>query len=183
MLLNRTNLTLSALALSNGLNLGTRSLAVNAGVNNGDQTSHVRHSHHDVMRERMVWYVVFSKPNSIDAIPPIPGSFSPEQQQRPASCLTLPQAYAAVGVCVDPDPRRVDLVRRRETCVLDRDSSIETTISVTGLEQETRILRGCESTTGTELKLKGKHGLKRTAIPAARAAAAAAAAMSTASGK
>ena len=33
MLMNRTNLTLSALALSNRLNLGTRSLAVNASVN------------------------------------------------------------------------------------------------------------------------------------------------------
>ena len=37
-MLNRTNLTLSALALSNRLNLGTRSLAANASVNDGDQT-------------------------------------------------------------------------------------------------------------------------------------------------
>ncbi len=42
MLLNRTNLTLSALALSKGLNLGTRSLAANASVNDGDQTLRTR---------------------------------------------------------------------------------------------------------------------------------------------
>ena len=82
MLMNRTNLTLSALALSNGLNLGTRSLAVNASVNDGDQTLRIRHPHHDVMRERMVWYVVSSIPKPTNAIPAIPGSFS-QQQQRP----------------------------------------------------------------------------------------------------
>ena len=41
-MLNRTNLTLSALALSNGLNLGTRSLAANADVNLDGQTSYIR---------------------------------------------------------------------------------------------------------------------------------------------
>ncbi len=90
MLLNRTNLTLSALALSNGLNLGTRSLAVNASVNDGDQILRTRHSHQDVMRERMVWYVVSSISKSIYAIPSIQGSFF-QQQQRPSSCVTLPQ--------------------------------------------------------------------------------------------
>ena len=35
---NRTNLTLSARTLSNRLNLGTRSLALNAGVKNGGRT-------------------------------------------------------------------------------------------------------------------------------------------------
>ena len=41
-MLNRTNLTLSA--LSNRLNLGTRSLALNASVNNGGQTLRIRHA-------------------------------------------------------------------------------------------------------------------------------------------
>ena len=76
MLMNRTNLTLSALALSNGLNLGTRSLAVNASVNDGDLTLRIRHSHHDVMRERMVWYVVSSIIKPMYAIPAIPAHFS-----------------------------------------------------------------------------------------------------------
>jgi hypothetical protein len=88
MSLNRTNLTLSALALSNGLNLGTRSLAANASVNVGDQTLRIRHSHHGVMREGMVWYVVFSNPKPRYAIPAIPSSFSSEQQRR-LSCVTL----------------------------------------------------------------------------------------------
>ena len=42
-MLNRTNLTLSALALSNGLNLGTRSLAANASVNRWSDPVHPSH--------------------------------------------------------------------------------------------------------------------------------------------
>jgi len=79
-MLNRTNLTLSALALSNGLNLGTRSLAANAGVNDGDTTLRICPSHHDVMREGMEWYVVFSNPKPRYASPTIPSSFSAVQQ-------------------------------------------------------------------------------------------------------
>ncbi len=95
MLMNRTNLTLSALALSNGLNLGTRALAANAGVNDGDQILRLRHSHHDVKRERMVWYVVSSIPKSMHAIPTIPSSFS-QQRRRPLDRLILPQPSVAV---------------------------------------------------------------------------------------
>jgi len=73
-MLNRTNLTLSALALSNRLNLGTRSLAANAGVNNVGDTLRIRSSHQDVMRVGMVWYVVFSIPKPRHAIPAIPSS-------------------------------------------------------------------------------------------------------------
>ena len=40
-MLSRMNLTLSALALSNGLNLGTRSLAANADVNLDGQTLYI----------------------------------------------------------------------------------------------------------------------------------------------
>ena len=130
-MLNRTNLTLSALALSNGLNLGTRSLAANASVNDGDQTLRTRHSHHDVMRERMVWYVVSSISKPTDAIPAIPSSFS-QQQQQPLSCETLPQGNVAVEVCVKPEPRPADLVGRPEPCVLDRDPSIRNDRSLHG---------------------------------------------------
>ncbi len=78
-MLNRTNLTLSA--LSNRLNLGTRSLALNAGVNDGDQALRIRHLHHDVMRDRMVWSVVVPVPTGERDIPPIPGSILPVQQR------------------------------------------------------------------------------------------------------
>jgi hypothetical protein len=95
-MLNRTNLTLSALALSNRLNLGTRSLAANAGVNHGAQTLCILHSYHDVMRERMVWYVVSSIAKPRHAIPAIPGSLSKVQQQR-FTKLIAPAMSAASG--------------------------------------------------------------------------------------
>jgi hypothetical protein len=168
MLLNRTNLTLSALALSNGLNLGTRSLAANASVNDGDQTLRTRHSHHDVMRERMVWYVVSSIPKPTDAIPAIPSSLS-QKQQQPSSCVTLPQGDVAVEVCVEPEPRPADLVGRPEPCVLDRDPSFETSVLFTG--NLTRGASGYRPRPG--LKSDGIQGLKHTATRAARPAAAA----------
>jgi len=84
-MLNRTNLTLSALALSNRLNLGTRSLAASAGVNNGGTTLRICPSHQDVMREGMVWYVVFSNPKPRYATPAIPCSFSPVRQRQSGS--------------------------------------------------------------------------------------------------
>ena len=174
-MLNRTNLTLSALALSNRLNLGTRSLAANASVNNGDQTLRTRQSHHDVMRERMVWYVVSSIPKPMYAIPTIPSSFF-QQQQRPFSCVTLPQGKVAVTVCVEPEPRPADLVGRPEPCVLDRDPSIGTIGPSTG-----NLTRGASgSKPRPRLKSAGISGLTRTARRAARPAAAA---MSAAFGK
>ena len=175
MLLNRTNLTLSALALSNGLNLGTRSLAANASVNDGDQTLRTRHTHHDVMRERMVWYVVSSIPKPKDAIPAIPSSFSQKQQQL-LSCVTLPQGSVVVEVCVETEPRPADLVGRPEPSVLDRYPSFGTMDPFTG--NLTKGASGSKPRPG--LKSAGIQGLKRTARRAARPAAAA---MSAAFGK
>jgi len=83
-MLNRTNLTLSA--LPNRLNLGTRSLVLGTGVNNGGNTLRLRRHHHDVMRERMVWYVVSSFQSSKYDIPPMPDSIIPGPQQRPIGC-------------------------------------------------------------------------------------------------
>jgi hypothetical protein len=102
-MLNRTDLTLSASALSNGLNLGTRSLAASAGVNDGDQLANIRHSHHGVMRERTVWYVVVSKPKSRNAIPAIPSSFFSEQQ-RPQSCVTLQRKVRRAAIAAAAAP-------------------------------------------------------------------------------
>jgi hypothetical protein len=174
MLMNRTNLTLSALALSNGLNLGTRSLAVNASVNDGDLTLRTRHSHHDVMRERMVWHVVSSIIQPMYAIPAIPGSLF-QHQQRPSSCVTSPQGEVAVDVSVIPVPRPADLVGRRERCVFDRDPSFGTIVPPAG--NPTTGANGSRSRPG--LKSAGINGSKRTAKRAATRAAA----MSATSGK
>jgi hypothetical protein len=167
MLMNRTNLTLSALALSNRLNLGTRSLAVNASVNDGDLTPRIRHPHHDVMRERMVWHVVSSIIEPMYAIPTIPGSFS-QQQQRPSSCVTLPQGDVAVDVCVGPDLRPADLVGRRERCVFDRDPSFGTIVPPAG--NPTSGATGTRTRPG--MKSAGINGSKRTAKRTAHKAAA-----------
>ena len=93
-MLSRKNVTLSASALSNGLNLGTRSRVANADVNLDGQTLYILHSHHGVMREGMVWYS-FSRPKSKEGIPPIPGSISRVQLQQP-SCAPLQQGGRAV---------------------------------------------------------------------------------------
>jgi hypothetical protein len=112
---NRTNLTLSARSLSNGLNLGTRSLALNAGVKNGDQILRIRQAHHGVLREGMVWYDVFPIMPEGYGIPSIPGSFFLQQGQP--GCLTRQPGDPAVDVRVEPDPRPADLVGRPERCV------------------------------------------------------------------
>ena len=174
MLMNRTNLTLSALAFSNGLNLGTRSLAANASVNDGDQTLRTRHSHHDVMRERMVWYVVSSIPKPMYAIPAIPGSFF-QQQQRPSSCLTSPQGEVAVDVSVIPVPRPADLVGRPEPCVRVGVTRI-LPVSVASSERSSS---SCERS--SETRPGRKDPVKPDSKRAARRAASAAAAISAAS--
>jgi hypothetical protein len=174
-MLNRTNLTLSALALSKGLNLGTRSLAADASVNDGDQTLNVRHSHHGVMREGMVWYGVFSNSKPRYAIPVIPSSFSIEQQ-RPLSWLTLEQSCVAVDVPVEPEPRPADLIGRPEPCVPSLLSRCITSGSLIG----DTTMTASDSRSRTTVGSSGKLGWKRTARRAAKKAAAA---MSGASGK
>jgi hypothetical protein len=71
-MLNRTNRTLSANLLR--LNLGTRSLAIAANVNNGAQTLRTRHVHRVVMRDGMPGYAPALIPIGRGAIPEIPGS-------------------------------------------------------------------------------------------------------------
>jgi hypothetical protein len=111
-MLSRKNLTLSALALSNGLNLGTRSRAANADVNLDGQTLGILNSHHDVMREGMVWYS-FSSPKSKQGIPSIPSSISPVQVQQP-SCGQPQHGGWAVDVRVIAEARPADLAGRCE---------------------------------------------------------------------
>ncbi len=113
---NRTNLTLSARSLSNRLNLGTRSLALVANVKNGDQTLRTRQTHHDVLREGMVWYDVFPIMPEGYGIPSIPGSFSQSEQCQPGG-LTGLSGRMADDVRKRRDPRPASLVSRPEPCV------------------------------------------------------------------
>jgi hypothetical protein len=119
-MLSRTNQTLSALALSNRLNLGTRSLAANASVNDGNTTPRARHSYHGVMRDGMVWYDVFSNPKMKHSIPTIPSSSSQPQQCEPVSVI-LQRVVSTVGVRVELESRPADLVDRPGSDVEDRE--------------------------------------------------------------
>ena len=119
-MLSRTNQTLSALALSNRLNLGTRSLAANASVNDGNLTPCTRHSYHGVMRDGMVWDDVFSNPKTKHPIPTIPSSSSQPQQCEPDSVI-LQRVVSTVGVRVEVESRPADLVDRPGPHVEDRE--------------------------------------------------------------
>jgi len=167
-MLNRTNLTLSALALSNRLNLGTRSLVANASVNFVGQTLRTRQSHHDVMRDRMDWYVVLSIPRPRYAIPAIPGSFFQVHQPQ-SSCVTSQQSSVAVTVYVDSVSRPLDLADRRERDAHSSDSRFQPSGSLLGMA----LPSASECKSRSAVKSVGKRGLKRTAKRAAAAAAAA----------
>jgi hypothetical protein len=165
---NRTNLTLSARSLSNRLNLGTRSLALNANVTNGGRTLRIRQTHHDVLREGMVWYDVFPIMPQGYGIPSIPGSFS--QQQRQPGCVTRQPGPMAEDVRVIPDPRPADLVGRPEPCVrVGVPGSLPVPVAVSE-----RSSISCErsSESRSERKALVKSGSKRAAWRATTAAAA-----------
>jgi hypothetical protein len=166
---NRTNLTLSARSLSNRLNLGTRSLALNANVKNGGQILRTRHTHHDVLREGMVWYDVFPSMPEGYAIPSIPGSFSQSQQCQPGG-LTGRSGRMADDVRVEPDPRPASLVGRPEPCLR---VGVPGRLPVSVVASE-RSSCECERSSGsrTGRKIPAKPGLKRSARRAAKAAAA-----------
>jgi len=167
---NRTNLTLSARTLSNRLNLGTRSLALVANVKNVGRTLRTRQTHHDVLREGMVWYVVVPIMPVGFGIPSIPGSFS--QQQRQPGCLTRQPGPMAEDVRVIPDPRPADLVGRPEPCVrVGVPGFLPASVAVSE-----RSSHSCERSSGSrsERKAPAKPGSKRAARRAASATAAAA---------
>jgi hypothetical protein len=170
---NRTHLTLSALALSNRLNLGTRPLANHAGVMNGDQTLRTRRTHHDVLREGTVWYDVFPILPARYVISAVPGSFSQQQQGQP-SCMSMRPGRAAVVVGVEPEPRLADLVDRPERRVEDCAPRFRPS-APSGSPGTGRRLDSEPSRLGR--KPQGKPGLKRAARRAAKHAAAAPAAI------
>jgi hypothetical protein len=113
-MLNRTNRTLSALALSNRLNLGTRSLAAYASVNRGDQTLLVRQPNHGVMHDGMMWYHAFPAPKPGVVISLIPGSFS-QSSHCQLSCVTEQPGLVAVDVRVESEPRPAEPRRSTRT--------------------------------------------------------------------
>ena len=95
-MLNRTNLTLSA--LSNRLNLGTRSLVLTTSVNNG-AALHIRHAHQDVMRDVMAVADVAGSFAASCAAPPITGPAAAAAPCVPAWSSRKPP------VAVDASPR------------------------------------------------------------------------------
>jgi hypothetical protein len=119
-MLNRTDLTLSALALSNGLNLGTRSLAADAGVNHGDQNLCTRHSLQDIMRDAMVWRDAYLISEARCAIPLIAGSPFPGPKGQ-SSRVTVQPGRFAVNVPVEPHQGPDSVVARPGRCAQDRN--------------------------------------------------------------
>jgi hypothetical protein len=168
---NRTNLTLSARSLSNRLNLGTRSLALNAGVNHGDPTLRTRTAFHGVMREGMVWYDVFAITEPRYGISTIPGSLFQQQQSLP-SCLTRQPGEPAEGVRVEPEPRPANLADRPERCVTVGDPQFPS-VAVTAPERRT-VERASGSPSRSGWKSQGKPGWKHAPRRAAKAKAVAA---------
>ena len=166
-MLSRKNLTLSALVLSNGLNLGTRSRAANADVNLDGQTLYILMSHHGVMREGMAWYS-FSKPKSKQGIPSIPGSISPVQVQQPSCGQPQPGGWA-VDVCVLVEPRPADLVDRREPRLDDRVTRFPTSDTNVRSTSERSLARQALASS----RVPGSTGFHRTARRAITCSAAA----------
>jgi hypothetical protein len=162
---NRTNLTLSARTLSNRLNLGTRSLALNAGANHGDQILRIRQTHLGVMRDGMVWYGVFPMAPVGYRITPIPGSFFFQQQCAP-SCPSAQIGQTAVAVRVEGDLRPDDLVDRPERCAALGDPRSPSFAVALAERLLTRRELRFESRPGW--KSSGIPGLKRAARRAAR---------------
>ena len=156
-MLSRKNLTLSALVLSNGLNLGTRSRAAHADVNLDGQTLYIRSSHHGVMREGVVVYP-FSKPKSKQGEPTIPGSISPVQVQQPSCTPWQPSGWAVDGFNVT-EPRPADLADTCEPRPDDRVTRFPTFVFSVGSSAR----RGLECQAAARAKASGSTGRGRTA--------------------
>ena len=180
---NRTNLTLSARSLSNRLNLGTRSFALDANVKNGGRTLRTRHAHLDVLREAMAWHDVYPMMPVGCVIPSIIGSFS-QRQGQPGGQPRQP-GYPAADVRVATRPRPANLVGVGcvGPCVVAgvlgrRPASAA---SAQALAPAERSLRASERSSLGERKRESagrkspaKPGFQRAARPAAASAAPAA---------
>ncbi len=169
-MLNRKNLTLSALALSNRLNLGTRSLAANAGVNKGGKVQTIRQSHHDVMRDGMMWPDADPIPQIGPAFPRIPSSFSDVRQCTAADvAVQCSPCVAESRVLVESRPD--NLADRPERFVSDRYPGFTTT-TTTERTSTQRLLRLDSRLRSRLLELGGlKRDAKATATGLQLAAA------------
>ncbi len=122
-MLNRTNRTLSAHL--NRLNLGTRSLAFAADVNNGGQTLRTRHAHRFVKRDGMPGYPFEIIPISEGSMPAIPGPSS----GWPRHVVPMPVVVSVAATGGRPVDRREEpkdqapgsVMQRRTPC--DRRAS------------------------------------------------------------
>lgn len=167
-MLNRTNRTLSANL--NGLNLGTRSLAVTANINTGDlQTLRTRHTHRVVMRDGMHGYrpssISISSSISRGAIPVIPGSL-PVPSWLVVSRSVRPWGELAAEMFTVSDSDRPCRQGESQAFSLERVS-----------DQEKRSKRDRRPVTGQRSKAE-----KRFGFASARAALATGAAILAASG-
>jgi len=149
-MLNRTNRTLSANL--NRLNLGTRSLVLKTGVNNGDSTLRVRHAHAHAYAMRDGMFRSFdpsiSDPSWV-AIPSIPCSSPVSPWPGP----DRPSSVASRWVVV-PVVRSVDVV--------------EAVNQVDGPDQ-TQADQDQDQTQARTLKPKGSAELARKSSPDKRA--------------
>jgi hypothetical protein len=157
-MLNRMNLTLSARALSNRLNIGTRSLAVNASVNLGAKPQNIRQSHHGVMRDGMMWSGTDPIPPIGPMFPRIPSSFSPAPQ-RPSQDAAMQRSCLVADVQVLFELRPDSLVERPELNVSDCYPRFRTTTRIT----QTRKAATRYLDSRLRSKLSWLRGLKRDA--------------------
>jgi len=163
-MLNRTNLTLSALALSNRLNLGTRSLAANAGVDMGAKVQNIRQSHHDVMRDGMMWPDADPSPQIGAAFPPIPSSFS-NVRQCPSVDVAVQRSSRVADLQVLVETRPDNLADRPERFVSDFYTGFTTTTTT----ERTRTQRKLHLDSRLRSRSLCLGGLKRDARATATA--------------
>jgi hypothetical protein len=166
---HRTNLTLSARTLSNRLDLGTRSLALNAGVNHGGQFARIRTADHGVMREGMVWYDVLPTIQPEHGGLAIPGSFFPRRQSL-SSCPTRQPGPPAEDVRVEPESRPANLVDRPERCARAGGPRFPSAALTAVERRSANRMSGSAARSGW--KSSGGAGLKRSAPRVAEALAA-----------
>jgi hypothetical protein len=174
-MLNRMNLTLSALALSNRLNLGTRSLAANAGVNKGAKLQTIRQSHYGDMRDGMMWPDADPIRPIGDVFPPIPSSFS-AVWQCPSVTVAVQCSSRVADSVVLVEPRPDNLADRPERFVSDCYPGLKTTKT----SERTSTQRSLRLSSRLRSRSLGLGGLKRDARATATALQLAAARHATA---
>jgi hypothetical protein len=116
------------------------------------QALRIRHPHHDhdVMRDRMVWYVVATfKPETHD-LPPIPDSIIPGQQQRPIRCASQ-EASRSASERVELEPRQSRLIVWTGQGRVESESrSRQATVKPTGTAARKRRPSRCPRSAGDE---------------------------------